>query len=247
MQLTYANGSITPEEIVKSLALTGQLKAVCIDLVRRKEVVAKAKELGVEIPTGELQRFCDNFRTVQGLHSAEDTMGFLEQNGLTVDDFEEFCEGAVFTNTLREHLADEQAIAGYFMNNRSDFDLARVSTIMVADEDLANEVVMQVTEDGEDFHRLAREHSLDEQTKCGGGYVGMVSRSMLSPDAAAKVFNASSGDLVGPFEKEGMFQLILVEEVSKAELDDEIKEAIKERVFNEWLAEILKGGITVLT
>ena len=116
---------------------------------------------------------------------------------------------------------------------------------MVADENLANEIVMQVTEDGEDFHRLAREHSIDEQTKCGGGYVGMVSRSMLAPEAAAKVFNAEPGDLVGPFEKEGMSQLILVEEVNRAELDEEIKDAIKERIFNEWLAEILKGGITV--
>ena len=245
MQLTYANGSITPDEVVKSLGLTGQLKAVCIDLIRRKAVVSKARELGVEVPTDELQQFCDNFRTAQGLHSAEDTMRFLDQNGLTVDDFEEFCEGAVLTNLLREHLADEEAIADYFVNNRSDFDLARVSAIMVADASLANEIVMQVTEDGEDFHRLAREHSLDEQTKCGGGYVGMVSRSMLSPEAAAKVFNADAGELVGPFDKEGMSQLILVEEVSKAELDDEIKEAIRERVFNEWLAEILKGGITV--
>ena len=245
MQLTYANGSITPDEVVKSLGLTGQLKAVCIDLIRRKEVVNKARELGVEVPTDELQQFCDNFRTVQGLQSAEDTMRFLEQNGLTLDDFEEFCEGAVLTNILREHLADEKVIADYFMNSRLDFDLARVSSIMVADENLANEIVMQVTEDGEDFHGLAREHSLDEQTKCGGGYVGMVSRSMLSPDASAKVFNAAPGDLVGPFEKEGMFQLVLVEEVLKAELDDEIKEAIKERIFNEWLAEILKGGIIV--
>lgn len=40
-------------------------------------------------------------------------------------------------------------------------------------------------------------------------------------------------------------QLVLVEEVLKAELDDELKDAIKERIFSEWLAQILKGGITV--
>ncbi len=247
MQLVYANGSITPEEVVKSLALTGQLEAVCCDLVRRKEAAKKAHQLGAEASADEIQQFSDTFRAVQGLHSATETMDFLEQNGLTVDDFEEFCEEAVLTNILLEHLADERAIAEYFVNNRSDLDLARVSVIVVAGEDLANEIAMQVTEDGEDFHQLAREHSIDEQTKYAGGYVGAVSRSMLPPEVAAKVFNADPGDLVGPFEAEGMFQLIRVEEVSRAELGDEIKEAIKERIFNEWLAETLKGGITVQT
>ena len=245
VRITYASGCITAEEIVKALGLSGQLATVCAEIVRQKEVIIRADELGVSLSDEEIQQFCDNFRMLQGLHSAEETMQFLSRHGLTVDDFEEFCKGAVLTNVLRDHLADEKAIADYFVNNRSDLDLARVSTIMVADKNLASEIVMQVTEDGEDFHALAREHSLDEQTKGGGGYVGMVSRSMLSSDTSAKVFNAEAGDLVGPFEKEGMFQLILVEEVIKAELNDEIKEGIKERIFNEWLAEILKTGITV--
>lgn len=247
MQLTYGAGGITPEEIVKSLALTGQLEAVCADLAKRKEVVKKANHLGIEATTDDIQQLSDSFRAVQGLHSATETMSFLDKNGLTVDDFEQFCEEAVLANILIEHLADERAIAEYFVNHRSEFDLARVSVIMVASENMANEVVMQVTEDGEDFHQLARECSMDEQTKHAGGYVGAVSRSMLPPEAAAKVFNTHTGDLVGPFENEGMFQLLLVKDVRRAELDDETKEAIKERIFNEWVAQTLKGGITVQT
>jgi hypothetical protein len=50
---------------------------------------------------------------------------------------------------------------------------------------------------------------------------------------------------MGPFEQENLFQLILIEEVIKAELTDNLKEEIKERIFMEWASQFLKEGITI--
>jgi parvulin-like peptidyl-prolyl isomerase len=105
--------------------------------------------------------------------------------------------------------------------------------------------LIQVNEEGEDFHKLARKHSIDETTKYFGGYVGLVSRRMISPEVSAKVFNAKAGDILGPFERENLFQLILVEEVKKGELNDEVREAIKERILGEWVSQFLKDGIRI--
>lgn len=104
---------------------------------------------------------------------------------------------------------------------------------------------MQVTEDGEDFHTLARSHSLDETTKHYGGHLGPITRKMLSPDVSAKVFNANAGDLVGPFKKDEYIQLILVEEVIKAELTDHVQKVIKERIFEQWVSRFCEDGIRV--
>lgn len=245
MEISYANDSIGSDEVVKYLGLSGQSGTIFPEMIRMKEVVAKAKEERLSAPDEELQRFADSFRSVRALYDAEETQAFLDNAGLSLDDFEEFCEAAVLTNTLREHLAPDTKVQEYFVTNRADFDHARISVIVVGEETLANEIVMQVTEDEEDFHALAREHSADEQTKYAGGYVGLVRRAMLPPETSAKVFSADPGDVLGPFDRDGMFRLVLVEEVIKAELTDDVRDAIKEKIFNEWLAQALTGEVVV--
>ena len=245
MKITYANDTITPEDVVRFLSLTGQSQSIYNQIIIHKEVVKKAKELGIVISDEQLQRFADNFRSLKGLYSAQEMIDYLERSGLDEDDFEAFCEASLLTADLKEHMAEEKKVEEYFINNRSEFDFARISVIIVGEEGLANEIAMQVTEDGEDFHALARRHSLDEATKYSGGYVGVVSRKMLSPEIAAKVFNADAGDLVGPFQKDERQELIWVEEVIKPELTDQIKEGIKERIFAQWVSRFFEEGVRI--
>ena len=247
LKIVYSHDMVTPEEVISYLGLIGQADAVFSEIIKNKEVMKKARELNIELPTEQLQQFADNYRTLRGLHSAEAMITFLENAGLTEDDFETFCELSLLTASLKDHLADDKKIEAYFVNNRSDFDYARVSIIVVKDEHLAREIIIQVTEDGEDFHALARKHSLDEATKYAGGYTGLLSRQMLPPEVSAKVFNASAGDLLGPFQKDAFSQLIFIEEVVTATLNDGVKEAIKERIFREWVSPFLKGGVKVVT
>lgn len=245
MKIVYAEGTVAPEEVISYLCLIGQADAVFSEVIKNREVVKKARECKIDIPDEQLQQFADNYRNLRGLHSAESMITFLENAGLSEDDFEDFCERSLLTAALRDHLADEKKVEACFVNNRSDFDCARVSTIVVKDEHLAREIIIQVREEGEDFHVLARKHSLDATTRYAGGYTGLLSRRMLPPEVSARVFNASAGDLLGPFQKDDHFQLIFIEEVLTATLNDGVKEAIKERIFREWVSPFLKGGLKV--
>jgi parvulin-like peptidyl-prolyl isomerase len=241
LKITYPNGTITPEDVIRFLELTGESHSIYKQIIIHKEVLKKAKELGIEITDEQLQQFADNFRSLKGLYSVQEMLGFLEDSGLTADDFEIFCEASLLMADLKEHMADQNRIKEYFVNNRLEFNFARISVIVVAEEGLANEIAMQVTEDGEDFHALARRYSLDKTTKHAGGYIGVVYRTMLSPEISAKVFNADADDLLGPFRKDEYHQLILVEEVVKPELTDQIREMIKERIFAQWMAPFFEG------
>ena len=246
MLIEYSHGSLSFEEVIKFLGFTGMYQNVYSELLKSKEVAKQAKDLGIVVSDEELQDVADNFRIRQGLHTAEDMNTFLTSLGLTVDDFENFCENIVSTRLFEAHLTDEKHMEEYFVNNRTEFDLARVSSIIVKEENLANEIKMQVEEDDEDFHALARQYSVDKKTKYRGGYVGAISRRMLPPEISAKVFNAEVGDLLGPFQRDDLFQLILIEEVIKADLnDDRVKESVGERIFNEWATQFLKGGVWV--
>ena len=245
MNISYQNDTFTPEDVVRFLELTGQSHSIFNQIIMHKEVVKKAAELGIEISDEQLQQFADNFRSLKGLYSAQEMFDFLDKSGLTEDDFEAFCEASILVADLKDHMAEAKKVEEYFINNRSEFDFVRISVIAVGEEGLANEIAMRVTEDGEDFHALARQYSTDGATKFSGGYVGIVSRNMVSPEIAAKVFNADAGELLGPFQKEAYQQLIWVEEVIKPELNDRVKEMIKERIFAQWVSRFFEEGVNI--
>ncbi len=245
MKIKYANGEIMPEEIVRFISLAGQADTIFYNAIKFHEAQKEASRLGLSYTDDELQQFADNFRKLHGLITAEDTYSFFKRYGLTEDDFELFCERSLLMAHLKDRLGDRKTVEDFFVNNRGDFDLARISVIVVKDQNLADEIVMQITDEGEDFHLLARKHSIDAPTKYAGGYVGPVRRKMLSQAVAAKVFNATPGDILGPFSREGVFQLILVEDIKKAEFNDDVYEGIKERLFEEWFLQTIKGGFEI--
>jgi hypothetical protein len=240
----YSGGAIASEEVLKFLSLIGMSSSVLAEMVKRGEIAKKAAELGIKVTDEQLQSFADSFRSARGLHTAEATTQFLQTWGLNDDDLESFCESSVMAQRVEETIASDAAIKDYFANNRSEFDLARVSIIVVEKAGLADEITMQVTQDGEDFHALARKHSVDETTKYAGGYAGMVTRAMLEPEMAAKVFNVSAGEVVGPFNCEGLYRIIMVQVVIRADVkNDEVRSSVKEAIIGKWMSQFLKGGI----
>jgi parvulin-like peptidyl-prolyl isomerase len=245
VKIVYRGGEITPDEVVRFLALTGRADSIITDMIMHREAVKKARTLGADVTDQELQEFADSFRAVRSLYSAGEMIRFLESAGLGEDDFEAFCESSLFCTLLKEKLADEKAIEAYFVNNRSQFDLVRASVIMVGDENLAREIAIQVREEGADFHALARRHSLDVATKYAGGYSGLLTRTMFPTEVSSKVFSAGPGELLGPYRHDGMFQLILVEEMLRASLSEHVKASIKECIFREWLGTLLREGVSI--
>lgn len=247
MKIAYTHGHIDPHEVIRFLTFTGQADSVFKEIVKMKEVMKRAKELNIVVSEEELQGFADSFRAARGLQSAGETLKFFKDSGINEDDFEWFCEASLLTAGLEDHIAGDHEIAEYFMVNRSQLDLARIAVALVQDENVAKEIVMQVSEEGKDFHVLARQYSVDEATRYAGGYVGLITRNMLPPEVAVRVFSATAGDLLGPFQRGELFQVILVEELIKAELSAEVKEVIKKRIFDEWISQFMKGGVKIVS
>ena len=243
MKIDYSEGAFTADEVVKYLNLSGQGSSIFAAMIRDREVIKKAAVLSVSVQDEALQASVDRYRSSRGMYSAEDTIDSLQRSGLTIDDLEAFCEASLLTENLKRHLADDAAIESFFVNNRAQFDRARISILVVDKAPLAEELAMQVSEDEADFHALARQYSIDSNTRYAGGYVGLVARNALSEAISAKVFNADAGQLLGPFEMNGNYQLVLVEEVTKPELDSRLKQEIRNTLFMEWLAPLLQEGV----
>ena len=228
--------SISLAETVRAAKCAGLLqfveRAVDAALVRQA-----AGRRGIEATDDELQQEADRFRAERELFDAEATETWLAGSRLSFADWEAWLEERVTARKLREALTADK-VEEHFAVNRLSFDEADVSRLVVADENVAQELRAQIVDDAADFHALARRHSTDAATRPAGGYAGTVRRADLEAAVEAAVFGARPETVLGPF-KEGREEwvLIKVDAVRRARLDDALREKIKDQLFAEWLGE----------
>lgn len=245
MYIRYVNGSIALRELLAEMALGLGDDNLLRQAVRRGEIVKAASGMGVDVPAEQVQQFADNFRLERGLSLAADMRSYLHRWGLSEADFARFCESCLLEQALAERLAPPDKVKEYFLAHPFEFDQARISQIVVQDREAANELAMRIREDQEDFHALARQCSLDQETRHAGGYLGLVRRKDLPPAVADKVFTASPGQTLGPFPLGQEMVLIHVEELLQGELNDELARDIRRRFLDEWGESFLGGGLRV--
>ena len=215
-----------------------QLIAEAIDdAIIRQE----AERRSLVVSDEELQSAADQFRQAHELYDVETTNAWIAAKNLTFEDWE-----SVIESNLLWHKVCEMITAGkieqHFAENKLVFDAADISRLVVANEDIARELRAQITEESADFHSLARTYSIDSDTKRAGGYAGEQKRAEMDAAVEAAVFGGQPGKVVGPFKLEDGWHLIKIETLRPAELDDGLRETIKEQLFAEWLAELRRNA-----
>jgi peptidyl-prolyl cis-trans isomerase C len=136
---------------------------------------------------------------------------------------EQITKDFVVTNFLEKELADSilispEEIQEYYEGNKEKFvreeDEVRASQIIVKTRDEA-EMLRTKLVFRADFARLAREVSLDPETKFRGGDLGYFTKSMILPEIAEVVFKLEVGHLSKPIETEWGFHVIKVTDRKK--------------------------------
>lgn len=226
---------ISLHEVLTLAKLSGRLQlfqdAIDVSLIRQE-----ASTRGIAISSEELQQAADEFRIANELHDAPTTEQWLSANQLSYIDWESLIEARTVADKLRKELTANRT-EQYFVENRLSFDSAIIYRLVVKDEEVARELRAQIVEDGADFHALARLFSIDIVTRLGGGYAGPVRRADLEPAVEAAIFGAQPQALVGPLKVDQGWELIKVESLHPATLDDGLREAISQRLFADWLGE----------
>jgi len=229
---------ITPEQFVKLLKLNGKFDQLVEDIVIDQLTVAAAKKQGISVSVEEVQKMFDNIRRVRGLHRAKDANDFLDNLGVTLDDFQEYIADNLYRDKVLATVYTEQAVQEYFNLNSPKFDSVEVGHIVVDSEGKAREMMAVLHDDPDGFGDLAVEHSMDAETKDAGGVIGKVWRGSLPNEIEAKIFNASAGDMVGPFKVEDglYYEIFKVLEKHPAQLDDKTTKEIRKAIYDEWIA-----------
>jgi len=222
-------------DVLKLAKLYGTLKFV-EDGVTAALIQEGARQRDIKVSDEELQQAADNYRMQNDLHDAETTEAWLQAQKLSYEDWESLLEAQVKEVKLREALT-AGSVEQRFTEQRLTLDKAAISRLVLADEGVARELRAQIIEDGADFHALAREHSIHADTRPAGGYAGLINRTDMEPALEAAVFGSQPGKVVGPIKTDDGWELVKVERLAPAELDDEMRETLKTKLFNEWLSE----------
>jgi parvulin-like peptidyl-prolyl isomerase len=231
--------SLSPHELLVYVHQSRQLVPLLRQAVTRAYLLHQAREAALAITPGELQKAADRFRHRQGLTTSEQTHRWLAQEGLTVEDFEAGLESDLLVARLKDHWTGPR-IAAHFAAHRDRYAQARLRQIVVASEEVARELLAQITEEGRDFAELARQHSLHAPSRLAGGSLGLVPRFALPTAAAKAIFAARAGAIVGPVASDQGPLLYLVEDLSEPALDDTTAALIREELFGDWLKERLQ-------
>ena len=233
---------ITSSDLIRYLKIGNKFDELIEEMIAQRITTSEAVRMGLTVSDEEIQTESDNLRRVLGLHSAKETMDFLESIGLSLEGFEDYLRDSLLRQRVLESICSEKAITDFFHLHSPKFESVEVSQIMVDTEDKAREVVAILSDDPGEFSAMAKALSMDPETADKGGNIGTISRGSLLGEIEAKVFNSSPGEVLGPFQDDkGMFyEIYMVTGRHKPELDRSTKKMIAKLISEKWLDERLE-------
>jgi parvulin-like peptidyl-prolyl isomerase len=217
----------------------GRLLSLLREALLDRLIVERAGSAGLKVADAELQAAADAFRHRQGLTSAAATQASLVRQNLTVEDLERSLEADLLAKKLKDHVTRDH-IPEHFAAHKGRYARAQLRQIVVGSEEVARELLAQITDEGRNFAELAREHSAHGPSRATGGSLGLVPRYALPAAAAEAIFAARAGSVVGPIASDQGFHLFLVESLPEPALDDTTAAMVRHELFDAWLRGQLK-------
>lgn len=207
------------------------------ETVKNCSVVQYAHKNGISATAEDIQGFFNEMRYAWSLESSEEMQAFLKERGMDLNDAQEFCEIGVLRNKIRQSISDDE-VSQVYSEAKQNYEAVELYRISVESKELAEELMAQIEDEDENFHALAVEHSIDEDTFRQGGFVGMVTRGEVNAEIEAAVFSDDAeGKVIGPVSEESLFSIYMARTRHQPPLDD-LKEKIRDELFASLLDEI---------
>lgn len=231
----FSQPLIESSEIIELLRQELQLKPFCQKVLQKKVIDKAAEERGLSVTPEEIQVVGDRLRREKRLEKAADTIAWLADQMISVEDLEAGICDRLLAQKLAEHLFAKE-VEKTFVQNKLQFDQIIFYQLIVTNLQLAREIFYEIQEGEISFFDAAHLYDIDENRRHLCGCEGKVYRWSLKPDIAVAVFSAKPGEVIRPIETERGYHLCMVEKFLPAELTPERYQEILHNLFNEWLS-----------
>lgn len=210
----------------------------------RAALIQVSIQAGIEISAEELQAAVDDFRIQAGLDSADETRRWLKANRMDESGLADACRLRVIRDKLLSAI-DDAEVAAVYHDHAEEFETATLYSMTLATRKEAEKMADRLRDGAVNFHLAAMEHSIDEQTRPGGGYLGDLSRADLPEIIAVSVFSVDPGDIVGPLKTGPAYEIFLVERFHKLALE-EVEPVIRLEILSEQMEALLRRSVVLL-
>jgi putative peptide maturation system protein len=236
-EMVRVNGRmVTMQEVMAYVDFIWNQARVITGLVDACLVQAAITQRNIQVSADELQQALDAFRRRQRLYTAVETEHWLQQRGITHAQLEHQLEPEVAAGKLRDQIADGH-VEQYFSHHMPDFDTVRVARFNMPDAEQARHIYVQMQHREVDFFTAAQQQFCADATARDGLCFAVLQRRQLSPEQAAVIFTAVPGEVTEPVRRGAGYDLVCVLQRTDARLDASTRTAIKQTLFEAWLAE----------
>ena len=183
----------------------------------------------------------------QGISSEAERSAWLTRKGWGQEDLRYFATKGLRLERFKQQLFDAD-VELRFLERKLDLDAVTYSLIRVDEEALAWELYHRIADDGDDFATLAAAHSQGDE-RHSGGRIGPAPLSQSHEAVAQQLRVSRPGQLWPPFFLVNIWLILRLEEHEAAQLDDGMRQMLREELFDEWLerrVEQLLAGDTPL-
>lgn len=231
--------NISQEEIISQLKISGQMPVVVEAIALRMAIAKIAKTAEITIEVIELQQAADKFRVAHNLELEQDTWQWLQEQEMSLNEFEEMLEATILATKLAQHLFADK-VETFLVENYLNYTQVEMYEIILEDENLARELFNNLQQGELNFHAIAHEYIHDQKLRRVGGYRGLLHHSDLEPEIGSAVLAARPPQILNPIVTAKGVHLILVEEIIQPQLDDVLRKQIIADLFTGWVEQQLQ-------
>jgi putative peptide maturation system protein len=235
--VTVNRSSLTVQEALQVVRIAGtsypDLHDLLIRDVLRREAMEGAEE--IDVTDAEIQEAADEFRQSNGLRSAEATLRWLVERGLSVQSFQRLLRGGVQARKARAKLTADR-VEPFFDQHATLFDTLTIATAEFRNPTLREEIRIAAVEQGlaEAMLALARRADVAPPR--------LTVEERRAHTLPTELREARPGQIVSLVDRGSDGPLHEVIARRPATLDAPTRVAVEEYLFREWLAERRKGA-----
>ncbi len=227
----------TDEDILAYLRHSQKFSEIAALAERDSLILQACEQFNLSISDQEWQAAGDEFRAEQRLLSSAETLQWLAQQRITVEDWSQGIKIRLLTQKLKDHLFGE-LVDNDYLNDRERYKQVVISHLLVVDLAKALDLMRQLQENYASFCVLALEHSKGKQSKENGGFMGVRFLSELMPEIAQAIAQAKEGEIVGPVQTHMGYHIIKVEQWLPMQLTENLRDKVFDLLLETWLKRV---------
>jgi parvulin-like peptidyl-prolyl isomerase len=223
----------TDADIMAYLRHSYKIAEIATLVERNALILQTCACLGIMVADAELQAAGDTFRVEHKLLGASETVAWLTQQRISVEDWTQGIRLELLAQKLKEHLFGE-AIDANYINNRNNYKQVALSQILVRNLAEAVKIARALREENASFCALALEHSKGKRSKENAGFAGVRFLADLMPEIVQAITQAEESEVIGPVQTQLGYHILRVEKWFPAELTESVREECLDSLFQVW-------------